>query len=83
MKTIHEPRYGILIVQLKKARLAAGLTQYQVAIALGWRRNLISYIETGQRRIDILELLALARLYGIAVPRLVELLEADSLTAPP
>ena len=82
MKTTHDPRYERLVSQLKDARLSAGLTQRQVANALGWRRNMISYIETGQRRVDILELLVLARLYGITMHRLIGLLEAGSFTAP-
>ena len=83
MKTTHDPRYERLVVQLKNARRSAGLTQSQVANALGWRRNMISYIETGQRRIDILELLVLARLYGIGLHRLVRLLEAGPSAAHP
>ena len=40
------------VVQLRKN---AGLTQRQLAEALGREQNLIGRIETGQRRIDLIE----------------------------
>lgn len=74
MKTLHDPRYQRLVKELADARRAAGYTQRQAARALGWRRTLISNIECGQRRIDILEVHALSRLYRISFARLEKVL---------
>ncbi|MGD0464996.1 MAG: helix-turn-helix transcriptional regulator [Tepidisphaeraceae bacterium] len=46
------------VVQLRKS---AGLTQRQLAEALGREQNLIGRIETGQRRIDLIEWIGICR----------------------
>jgi len=46
------------VVQLRKN---AGLTQRQLAEALGREQNLIGRIETGQRRIDLIEWVGICR----------------------
>ena len=48
---------------LKRARKARGLTQRQVADALGIWQGTVSYIETGQQDPSLRVLLALADLY--------------------
>ncbi|MGD0140173.1 MAG: helix-turn-helix transcriptional regulator [Tepidisphaeraceae bacterium] len=45
-------------MQLRKG---AGLTQRQLAEALGRKQNLIGRIETGQRRIDLIEWVGICR----------------------
>jgi transcriptional regulator with XRE-family HTH domain len=50
-------------VRLKEAREYVGLSQDEVAKTLSIPRTALSNIETGQRRIDVLELKKLARLY--------------------
>jgi len=54
-----------MIARLVSARKDAGFTQAQAVSALGWRRTMLSQIETNQRRADILEVCALAKLYGV------------------
>lgn len=49
--------------RLRRARLAAGLTQVQVAKALGLAQSFVSKSESGERRVDVLELARLAKLY--------------------
>lgn len=44
-----------------ESRRAAGLKQGQLATAIGKHQSYISDIERGQRRIDLLELYAIAR----------------------
>ena len=58
--------------RLRQARLDAGLTQDDVASRLGVRQNFVSKMETGERRIDPVELAELAELYGRAVGWFVE-----------
>ena len=49
--------------RLKEAREYRGFSQEEVAKCLGISRSAISLIETGARRLDILELKKLAKLY--------------------
>ena len=46
------------------ARRAAGLRQIDLAAAIGKRQSYISDIERGQRRVDVLELFAIAKALG-------------------
>jgi transcriptional regulator with XRE-family HTH domain len=54
-------------VRLKKARQEAGLTQTEVALALGRPQSFLSKCESGERRVDYVELLEFARLYKVPV----------------
>ena len=49
---------------MREAREEAGLTQSQVAEALGWRTSWVSKCELGERRIDPIDLRDFAALYG-------------------
>ncbi|MFA5113738.1 MAG: helix-turn-helix transcriptional regulator [Candidatus Margulisiibacteriota bacterium] len=50
--------------KLIDARKAAGLDQVKVASKLGKSQSYISKIESGQRRLDIMQLKEFAVLYG-------------------
>jgi transcriptional regulator with XRE-family HTH domain len=52
-----------IVALLKEARLEAGLDQVAVAESLGKTQSYISKIESGQRRFDVLQLKAFAKLY--------------------
>jgi len=45
---------------LAKARKAAGVTQDELAARLGKPQSFVSSYESGQRRVDVLELVAIA-----------------------
>ena len=62
-KTIYSKDHQYLIGQLKKARKEAGLEQKEVASLLGRTQSYVSKVESGQRRIDIVQLKELARIY--------------------
>lgn len=62
-KSIYSKNHRYLVKQLKKARKEAGLTQREVAQLLGKTQSYISKIESGQRRIDIVQLKKLAKIY--------------------
>ena len=62
-KTFHGAAYRRFIALLKQARAEAELTQREVAKKLGRSHNFITKVESGQRRIDVVELKALAKVY--------------------
>lgn len=55
--------YRLFLRRLREARLAAGLTQAEVAAELGRPQSFVSKCESGERRIDVVELTEFARLY--------------------
>jgi transcriptional regulator with XRE-family HTH domain len=59
--------YHAMLQRLRQAREAAGLTQAEVAQALGRPQSFVSKIEAGERRLDPIELWHLAKLYGVEV----------------
>ena len=63
-KSIHSKEYAYFVERLQKARQEAGLTQVQVAKKLKRPQSYISNIETGQQRVDVVELQKFAKLYG-------------------
>lgn len=54
--TLHDPRYRTLIDLLVEARLAAGMSQAELAERVSRPQSFIGKIETLQRRLDALEL---------------------------
>ena len=55
--------YRSFLGRLKEARARAGLTQVQAAQSLGRGQSYVSKCESGERRVDIVELREFARLY--------------------
>lgn len=53
-----------LAKQLKKARELSGLDQEEVADFLGKTQSYVSKIESGQRRIDIIQLQEFSKIYN-------------------
>ncbi|NOY35413.1 MAG: helix-turn-helix transcriptional regulator [bacterium] len=62
-KTITTKEYADFIKKLKKARLDAGLKQIEVAKKLKRPQSYISRVESGEYRLDILEVKRFANLY--------------------
>ncbi|MFH1713541.1 MAG: helix-turn-helix transcriptional regulator [Candidatus Jacksonbacteria bacterium] len=62
-KSIYSQEQLYLVAQLKKARREAGLNQGIVADSLGRTQSYLSKLESGQRRIDVIQLKKLARIY--------------------
>ena len=63
-KSIYTKEYTYFVERLRKARLEAGLTQVQVAEKLGRPQSHISNVESGQQRVDVVELKHFAEMYG-------------------
>lgn len=60
-KTIFGGDHRHLVAVLSEARQRSGLTQAQLAERVGKDQTFISIIERGQRRVDVLEFVALSR----------------------
>ena len=60
-KTIRSSGHEALREAIIAARKAAGLTQAELAIKLRCHQSFVARIESGQRRIDVVELVVLAR----------------------
>ncbi|AHJ74787.1 helix-turn-helix domain-containing protein [Kosakonia sacchari] len=65
MASIYSEEYQRVIIALKRARKERGITQAQLAEALGRPQSFIAKIESGERRLDVVEFVHLARLVGI------------------
>lgn len=63
-KSLHSTRYRVFISRLRQARKEAGLTQTELAHAVGRSQTWLSKCELGERRVDILELEDLATALG-------------------
>ena len=61
--SVHTARYRRLLERLREAREASGLSQTEVAKALGKPQSWVSNVEHGQRRLDVVELEMLASVY--------------------
>jgi len=68
----YSERYALFLKKLKQARLDAGLTQAQVATALGELQSFVSKCEAGERRVDIVELERFGKLYRKPISEFLE-----------
>ena len=60
---VRDPRYQQFLRRLRAAREDAALTQAAVADKLGKPQSYVSKCESGERRVDLVELLDFARVY--------------------
>jgi len=63
LTSTYDPRYQMLISKLRDARREMGLTQAEVARRLRRPQSFVSKVESGERRIDPVELYEFACLY--------------------
>jgi transcriptional regulator with XRE-family HTH domain len=66
----------LIATALADQRRKKGLTQAEVAKALGRHQPFVANIESGERRVDLLELLDLADIIGLDVEELVRRLRS-------
>ena len=62
-KTIYTKEHRLLVKKLIQARREARLTQNEVAKKLNKTQSYVSKLESGQRRIDIVQIKELAAIY--------------------
>lgn len=70
-KSIYSSEHKKIINKLVKARLDSGLSQNDAAKKLGKSQSYISKLESGQRRVDLIQLKALAKIYKITLDSLI------------
>ena len=63
-RSIQTKEYAYFVERLRKARLEAGLTQVEVAKKLKRPQSHISNVESGQQRVDVIELQTFAKIYN-------------------
>jgi transcriptional regulator with XRE-family HTH domain len=61
VKTLGSTRHKALVDLIVSKREAAGLTQAQLAEKLGEYQSFVARLESGQRRIDVVEFIEIAR----------------------
>ncbi|MGJ3627811.1 helix-turn-helix domain-containing protein [Sphingomonas sp. MMS24-JH45] len=64
-KGIHEPRYRALIDKLVVERKRLGISQQTLAVMIGMPQQIVSRVETGDRRLDIVEFADVAAALGL------------------
>lgn len=71
MKSLRTPEHRALVALLITAREKAGLTQQQLASQLGRPQSYVAKYEGGERRLDVVEFIDIARALNIEVGRAV------------
>ncbi|WP_292960266.1 helix-turn-helix domain-containing protein [Novosphingobium sp. UBA1939] len=78
VKVASVAQYRSVAAVIEACRYETGLTQTQLAQRMGATQKFVSLIETGARRVDVLELFAIERALGLKPLALVErIYEAD------
>lgn len=79
-KSIFSDRYEQFRALLVNARTTARITQKELAKKLGRPQSYVSKYERGERRLDVVELLDIARALGINPSKLIQRLEGEGRT---
>lgn len=66
-KSLFSPRYDRFLEELRRARLDAELSQTEAAKELKRPQSFVSKCESGERRVDVVELMDFCRAYGISI----------------
>jgi len=74
-KSVFTDKYERFRLLLIKARKTTGLTQLQLAAKLSRPQSYVSKYERGERRLDVVEFLDLARVLGIDACKLLKKLD--------
>ena len=71
-RSVYSPAYARLRESLIEARQERGLTQSQLAAALSRPQSFVSKYESGERRLDFVEVLQIAEMLGLDINDLVQ-----------
>jgi transcriptional regulator with XRE-family HTH domain len=70
-KSLRSAEHRALCALLRSARRKAGLNQTELALRLGKPQSYVAKYEGGERRLDVVEFLAVARAIGADPTRLI------------
>ncbi len=70
-KSIHSAEYNTFLELFRQQRQRAGLTQVELAARVGETQTFVSKCERGERRIDVVELRAFCRAFGVTLKQFV------------
>ena len=71
-KSRHSKKYARLLRALRQARKDADLTQTDVATKFGAHASFVSKCESGERRIDVVELADFCKIYNVDLSQLLK-----------
>ncbi len=74
-KSLNTEEHQVLADLLRDLRTEAGLTQVELAARLDRPQSLVSGYESGQRRVDVVELRSIAHALGTTLPTVIERFE--------
>lgn len=74
-KKLYFAQRARLVSLLREMRIEAGLTQTDVAASIGKDQAYVSRYESGQRRLDVLEVREICQALGITLDEFVKRLE--------
>jgi transcriptional regulator with XRE-family HTH domain len=78
LKRIHSDEHEKLRRLLREFRLKANLTQAQLALRLEMPQSFVSKYESGERRLDVLELRLVCNALGLSLLEFVRRLEKEA-----
>jgi transcriptional regulator with XRE-family HTH domain len=70
-KSIHSTEYAVFLRIFRETRRRSGLTQVDLAHKVGQTQSFISKCERGERRVDLVELRAFCRAFGLSLTQFV------------
>ncbi|EAA2976609.1 XRE family transcriptional regulator [Salmonella enterica subsp. enterica serovar Tilene] len=65
MTSIYSNDYQLVIKALRDAQIACGITQQEVASAFGRPQSFIAKVESGERRLDVVEFVCFCRAVNV------------------
>lgn len=78
MTSIYSNDYQMVIKALRDARIACGITQQEVASAFGRPQSFIAKVESGERRLDVVEFVHFCRAVSVDPVSILEKLLRDT-----
>src|SRR4051812_29463296 len=74
-KSVHTREYAVLLQLLRETRLAAGVTQVELAERIGETQSHLSKMERGEVRLDLIQVRTICQALGTTLPTFVTELE--------
>jgi len=76
-KSIHTDEYAILLRLLREVRETSGYTQVELAKVIGQSQSFVTKVEKGDRRLDLIQLRTLLKVFGVSMTQFVRRWEQE------